>query len=133
MICFLSSNSSWYVFNGLVVKALDSQSRDPMFKTTGWLQGRLSLSSLRDRWNEYQDFFFFFKFSCCDNVESGHFSILILNKHCIVFFSGFPFHLCQFFFFFFSKSNKEEQLLQGRKNKRMVNKDFFLVTKQQSR
>ena len=25
--------------NGLVVKALDSQSRDPMFKTTGWLQG----------------------------------------------------------------------------------------------
>ena len=29
----------------LVVKALDSQSRDPVFKTTGWLQGRLSLSS----------------------------------------------------------------------------------------
>ena len=25
--------------NGLVVKALDSQSRGPMFKTTGWLQG----------------------------------------------------------------------------------------------
>ena len=31
--------------NGLVVKALDSQSRGPVFKTTGWLQGRLSLSS----------------------------------------------------------------------------------------
>ena len=29
--------------NGLVVKALDSQSRSPVFKTTGWLQGRLSL------------------------------------------------------------------------------------------
>ena len=35
--------------NGLVVKALDSQSRGPVFKTTGWLQGRLSLSSLRGR------------------------------------------------------------------------------------
>ena len=31
--------------NGLVVKTLDSQSRGPVFKTTGWLQGRLSLSS----------------------------------------------------------------------------------------
>ena len=31
--------------NHLVVKALDSQSRGPKFKTTGWLQGRLSLSS----------------------------------------------------------------------------------------
>ena len=29
--------------NGLVVKALDSQSRGPLFKTTGWLQGPLSL------------------------------------------------------------------------------------------
>ena len=28
----------------LVVKALDSQSRGLVFKTTGWLQGRLSLS-----------------------------------------------------------------------------------------
>ena len=28
--------------NGLVVKTLDSQSRGPLFKTTGWLQGRLS-------------------------------------------------------------------------------------------
>ena len=35
--------------NGLVVKALDSQSRGPVFKTTGWLQGRLSLSSLQGR------------------------------------------------------------------------------------
>ena len=25
--------------NGVVVKALDSQSRGPVFKTTGWLQG----------------------------------------------------------------------------------------------
>ena len=32
--------------NGLVVKVLDSQSRGPMFKTTGWLQGWLSLSSI---------------------------------------------------------------------------------------
>ena len=33
----------------LVVKALDSQSRDPVLNTTGWLQGRLSLSSFRGR------------------------------------------------------------------------------------
>ena len=35
--------------NGLVIKALDSQSIGPMFKTTLWLQGRLSLSSFRGR------------------------------------------------------------------------------------
>ena len=35
--------------NGQVVKALDFQSRGPVFKTTGWLQGRLSLSSFRGR------------------------------------------------------------------------------------
>ena len=35
--------------NGIVVKALDSQSRGPVIKTTGWLQGRLSLSSFRGR------------------------------------------------------------------------------------
>ena len=35
--------------NDLVAKVLDSQSRGPVFKTTGWLQGRLSLSSLRGR------------------------------------------------------------------------------------
>ena len=29
---------------GLMVKTLDSQSRGPVFKTTEWLQGRLSLS-----------------------------------------------------------------------------------------
>ena len=28
--------------NGLVVKVLDSQSKVPVFKTIGWLQGRLS-------------------------------------------------------------------------------------------
>ena len=33
----------------VVVKALDSQSRGPVFKTAGWLQGRLSLSSSRGR------------------------------------------------------------------------------------
>ena len=33
--------------NGLVVKALDSQSRGLVFKSTGWLQVRLSLSSFR--------------------------------------------------------------------------------------
>ena len=33
--------------NGLVAKELDSRSRGPVFKTTGWLQGRLSLSSFR--------------------------------------------------------------------------------------
>ena len=38
-----------YWSNGLVVKVLDSQSRGPVFKTTGWLQGRLSLSSSRGR------------------------------------------------------------------------------------
>ena len=32
---------------GLVVKSLDSQFRCPAFKTTGWLQGRLSLSSFQ--------------------------------------------------------------------------------------
>ena len=35
--------------NGLVVKAQDFQSRGPVFKTTGWFQGRLSLSSFRGR------------------------------------------------------------------------------------
>ena len=34
-----------YEYYGLVVKVLDSKSRGPVFKTTGWLQGRLSLSS----------------------------------------------------------------------------------------
>ena len=40
---------SGQVTNGLVVKVLDSQSRGPVFKTAGWLQGRLSLSSSRGR------------------------------------------------------------------------------------
>ena len=31
----------------LVVKALDFQSRGPVFKTTGWLHGGLSLSSFQ--------------------------------------------------------------------------------------
>ena len=33
--------------NGLAFKALNSQSRDPVFNTIGWLQGQLSLSSFR--------------------------------------------------------------------------------------
>ena len=45
-----------FTSNGLVVKELDSQSRGPVFKTTGWLQVRLSLSSSRGRSNEYQEF-----------------------------------------------------------------------------
>ena len=35
--------------NGVVVKMLDSQFRGPVFKTTGWLQGQLSLSFLTGR------------------------------------------------------------------------------------
>ena len=31
--------------DGLMGEALDSQSRGPVLKATGWLQGRLSLSS----------------------------------------------------------------------------------------
>ena len=42
--------------NGLVVKARDFQSRGPVFKTTGWLQGRLSLSFFQGRWSEYQEY-----------------------------------------------------------------------------
>ena len=41
--------------NDLVVRALNSQSRGPRFKTTEWLQGGLSLSSIRGRSNEYQE------------------------------------------------------------------------------
>ena len=42
--------------NGLVVKVLDSQSRAPVFKISGRLQGWLSFSSFRVQWNEYQEF-----------------------------------------------------------------------------
>ena len=42
-------------FKGLVVKVLDSQSRCPVFKTTGWLQGQLN-SSFGGQSNEYQEF-----------------------------------------------------------------------------
>ena len=35
--------------NDLVVKVLDSQSKGSVFKTTGWLQGRPSLSPFRGR------------------------------------------------------------------------------------
>ena len=46
--CLTSSYILWS--NGLVVvKALDSQSRGSLFKTTGWLQGRLSHSSFQGR------------------------------------------------------------------------------------
>ena len=39
--------------NELMVKILDSQSRGPQFKTTGWLLGQLSLSSFLGRSVEY--------------------------------------------------------------------------------
>ena len=39
-----------FMSNGLMIKALDSQSRGPVFK------GRLSLSHFRGRSNEYQEF-----------------------------------------------------------------------------
>ena len=35
--------------HSLVVEVLDFQSRGPVFKTTGWLQGRLSLSAFQGR------------------------------------------------------------------------------------
>ena len=44
------------VINGLVVKALNSQSRGFVFKITGWHQNRLSLSSFRGRPNDYQEY-----------------------------------------------------------------------------
>ena len=42
--------------NGLEVKVLDSQFRGPVFKTTGWLKGQLSLLSFQGRSNEYLEF-----------------------------------------------------------------------------
>ena len=39
----------------LVIKVLDSQSRGPGFKTTGWLQGQLSLFSFQAWLSEYQE------------------------------------------------------------------------------
>ena len=43
----VSSLSRAKLYPSQVVKALESQSRGPLFKTTGWLQGQLSLSSFR--------------------------------------------------------------------------------------
>ena len=43
------NESKLYLNRSGTSKALDSQSRSPVFKTTGWLQCRLSLSSFRDR------------------------------------------------------------------------------------
>ena len=40
-------NLTLKIHNGLVVKALDYQPTDPVFKTTGWIQGRLRLSSFQ--------------------------------------------------------------------------------------
>ena len=39
IILNVNSNEPLLWSNSLVVKALDPQSRGPMFKTTGWLQG----------------------------------------------------------------------------------------------
>ena len=47
-IFFFFFDESFFA-DGRVVKSLDSQSRGPVFKTAGWLQGRLSLSSFRGR------------------------------------------------------------------------------------
>ena len=41
--------------SGLVARALDSQSRSLVFKTTGWLQGWRSFSSFQGYSNEYQE------------------------------------------------------------------------------
>ena len=51
----LGSNLVHYMkgCSDLVVKALNFQSRGPVFKTTGWLQGQLSLSSFQGQQNEY--------------------------------------------------------------------------------
>ena len=46
---YLSQIQCHDLTNGLAVKALDFQSWGPAFKTTVWLQGLLSLSSLRCR------------------------------------------------------------------------------------
>ena len=49
---FILGKSKWSAakgISGLVVKALRSQSRGPVFKTTRWLQGWLSLSSFQGR------------------------------------------------------------------------------------
>ena len=46
---FKNSMDQFVWSKDLVVKALDSQSRGPLFKDTGWLQVRLSLSSFYSR------------------------------------------------------------------------------------
>ena len=51
---FLKVLNSWS--NELVVNVLDFQSMGLWTKTTGWLQGQLSLSSFRDRSVEYLKF-----------------------------------------------------------------------------
>ena len=53
---FILGCSRYSCSSGLVVKSLDSWSRGPVFKTTGWLQGWLSLSSFRGRQNQYQEY-----------------------------------------------------------------------------
>ena len=50
---FKGSKISWN--NGPVVKAPDSQSRGPVFKSTEWLPGQLSLSSFWGRSNEISE------------------------------------------------------------------------------
>ena len=50
----LTGKEQWR--NDIVVKALDFQYRDPVLKTTGWVQGHVSLSSFQSQWNEYQEF-----------------------------------------------------------------------------
>ena len=50
------TDQSTPLLENLAVRALDSKSWVPVFKTTGWLQGRLSLPYFRGRSNEYQEF-----------------------------------------------------------------------------
>ena len=54
-IVLISSMSFMIWRNGLLVKAMDSPSRDPGFTTTRWVSGRLSLSLFGGRSNVYQE------------------------------------------------------------------------------
>ena len=65
---FMTSKPPWLIYGIIaikitsikkswsLIKALDSLSRGPVFKTTRWLLGQLSLLSFHDQSNEYQEF-----------------------------------------------------------------------------
>ena len=50
-LCYVQTDHQKYIFESFLTEKviMDSQSRGPVFKTTGWLQGGLSLSSFRGR------------------------------------------------------------------------------------